>query len=182
MNTPRFSSNPEMEAAFAKSPVFSSIQTEINHEREVQKQKYPYIYVLNDSIVGQTTSPFPLTIEQGTDFKCLFMTGSAFSYDADVADATNFPIPNSLGVTAWAGRGLSADITDTRSGRKLTSGFVPFELLFSPGYGLNFQDPIPFKYFFNRNSKVLFDIRNRDVAARTHEFSIALIGFKIETP
>jgi hypothetical protein len=144
--------------------------------------KHEYIYSLDNNIDGQVTSPFYITIENGSDFYCHWITGKAYSYEADGGDATDFPIPNSLGVTNWAGRGLSVQITDSRTGRKLTSGYVPFECLFAPGYGMNFQHPMPFKYLFQRNSTIQFDIRNRDNADRNHEFSIMLKGYKIYTP
>lgn len=174
--------NPEMAQQIEDSPTFSAIAAEVAHQREVQAQKYFYVYTLNDEIVGQTTAPFNIQIEQGTDFWCQWITASAFSYDADEGDETTFPIPNSIGALSWAGRGLSLEITDTRSARKLTSGYVPFELLGTPGYGLNFQNPYPLRYFFYRNTKIRFDVRNRDNENRTHEFSIALAGYKILTP
>lgn len=174
--------NPVMAQQISESAVFSAIAKELHHQRTVQAMKWNYTYVLNDNIDGQVTSPFYITIEQGTDFMCQWLTASVFSYEDDQGDATSFPIPNSAGATNWAGRGLSVQITDMRSGRELTSGFVPFELLGTPGYGMNFQHPYPFKYLFQRNSKIRFDIRNRDVAARNHEFSIALNGYKIASP
>lgn len=172
--------NPELAQMISADPVFSSIAAEVAHERKVQAQRWNYTYTLSDQIVGQQTLPFIITIEQGTDFKSCFLTGSAFSYDA--VNASTFPIPNSAGVTAWAGRGLAVRITDTRAGRELTSGFVPFETIFTPGYGINFQKPYPFRYFFYRNTKLRFDIRNADNALRTHAFTIELNGYKILTP
>lgn len=172
--------NPEMANQINASPVFDAVAKEVQHDRELTAMRYNYTYTLSDSIVGQTTLPFFITIEQGTDFSCKWMLGSAFSYDA--VNDTDFPIPNSLGATAWAGRGLSVQITDTRSGRNLTSGFVTWETLLTPGYGLNFQQPYPFRYHFYRNTKIRFDIRNRDNANRTHEFEIQLNGFKVVTP
>lgn len=174
--------NPQMVAQINENAVFAAMAKELKHQRVVQAQKWNYTYVLNDNIDGQVTSPFYITIEQGTDFNCQWLTASAFSYEDDQGDATTFPIPNSAGATNWAGRGLSVQVTDMRSGRELTSGFVPFELLGTPGYGMNFQHPFPFKYLFYRNSKIRFDVRNRDNANRNHEFSIALNGFKILTP
>ena len=146
-------------------------------------------HVVSGRVDGQTTLPFNITIEQGVDFRGFYLTGSAFSYHASIA--TSFPVPNSAGLTRWAGRGLSIRITDTKTGRDLTSGFVPFELLCTPGYGLNFQQPYPYRYFFLRNSKLKFDIRNRDNANRvyvsdsndgSHHFDIAINGFKAATP
>lgn len=174
--------NPVMAQQISENAVFASIANELQHQRIIQAQKWNYTYILNDNIDGQVTSPFYITIEQGTDFLSHWITASAYSYEDDQGDATSFPIPNSLGVTNWAGRGLSVQITDMRSGRELTSGFVPFELLGTPGYGMNFQHPYPFKYLFQRNSKIRFDVRNRDNANRNHEFSISLNGFKVLTP
>lgn len=173
-------SNPEMADAISRNPVFAALANEIEHDRERQAMQWQYIYGLSDSIVGQTTAPFNLVIEQGSDFKCVAFTASAFSYDA--VNATSFPIPNALGSTAWAGRGLSVSITDTNAGRDLTSGYIPFECLATPGYGINFQHPYPFRFFFYRNNQIRFDIRNRDAATRTHYFAIALLGFKTLTP
>lgn len=172
--------NPEMANQISGNATFGALANELHHLREVQAMKFFYTYVLNDHILGQQTLPFNITIEQGTDFQCKFMTMSAFNYDA--VNPTAFPIPNSLGVVAWAGRGLSIAITDTRSGRTLTSGYVPLELLGTPGYGMNFQRVFPLPYLFNRNSKIRFDVRNRDNANRDHQFSIALHGYKVMSP
>lgn len=169
--------SPELSDAISRNPTFQSLSAQVAQDREAQAMRYAYVYTLSGSIAGQTTSPFLLTIEQGADFKCLFMTGNMYCYDA--VHAGTFPIPNALGVTAWSGDGLSVMITDTRSGRTLTSGFTPMKLLFTPGYGLTFQNPLPWKYTFLKNSRIQFDVRNRDVATRTHTFDIALIGYKV---
>jgi hypothetical protein len=174
--------NPEMAQQISESAVFGAIASELKHQRIVQAMRYNYTYVLNDDIDGQVTEPFYMTIEQGTDFQSLWLTASAYSYETDQGDASSFPIPNSMGLLNWAGRGLSLMVTDMRSGRELTSGYVPFELIGTPGYGMNFQHPYPFKYLFYRNSKIRIDVRNRDNADRNHEFSIALNGYKIMTP
>lgn len=178
---PRYQDQPELAASISANPVFSALEDEVKHEREVQKMKWWYTYTLNDEIAGQTSKPFTITIEQGTDFKCCYMVASAFSYDGSNASA--FPIPNGGGLAWWAGRGLTLRITDTRSGRELTSGDCPFELFATPGYGLSFVKPFPFRYMFLRNSKIRFDIRNNDLAAHaSHKFSIALHGYKYLTP
>lgn len=174
------SQNPVMAEMISDRPVFDAVAKEVEHDRELTAIRYNYTYTLSDSIVGQATLPFFITIEQGTDFSCKWMLGSAFSYDSQ--EDTDFPIPNSLGATSWAGRGLSVQITDTRSGRNLTSGFVTWETIMTPGYGMNFQQPYPFRYHFYRNTKIRFDIRNRDNANRTHDFEIMLNGFKVVTP
>lgn len=172
--------NPEMSSQISEHPTFEAVIAEVNHERDMQAMRYSYVYTLSETITGQQTLPFNIQIEQGTDFKSLWLTASCFSYDSE--NATDFPVPNGLGVTSWAGRGLSVMITDTRSARTLTSGYVPIELLGTPGYGLNFQQPFPFKYFWYRNTKIRFDVRNRDNADRTHRFEVALYGYKIVTP
>jgi hypothetical protein len=183
---PRYQDQPELAASIAANPVFAALEDEVKHERTIQAMKWWYTYTLNDTILGQTSKPFTITIEQGTDFKCMWMTASAFGYDAGEIGSA-FPIPNSSGNDDWAGRGLTVRITDTRSGRELTSGDCPFELFATPGYGTAFVKPFPFRYFFLRNSKVRFDIRNNDNAAFAastggHRFSIALHGYKYLTP
>lgn len=175
-----YQDQPELAASIAADPTFAALAEEVKHERHVQAMKWWYTYVLSDTLVGQGSFPFTVTIEQGTDFKCEYLTASAFSYDG--SNASSFPIPNSAGLTAWAGRGLTMRITDTRAGRDLTSGEVPFELMATPGYGLSFIRPFPFRYFWLRNSKIRFDIRNLDNSTRTHSFNIAMHGFKYLTP
>lgn len=177
---PKYTSNVEMADAIDDSPVFQSIDQQLQHEREAQAMRHWFVYPLNGEVVGQQTLPFTIQIENGSDFKCMWITGSCFSYSG--AQASTFPVPNSIGATAWAGRGLSTMITDTRSGRQLTSDFVGLETLLTPGYGMTMVDPMPFRYFFWRNSKIRFDIRNRDNANRTHQFSLNLVGIKIYSP
>jgi len=177
---PGFNTNPEMAAAIDANPVFSAIAQDVLHEREVQAMRHHFIYHVTGDVAGQQTLPFTFLVEQGADFKCFAVTGSGFSYDDSYA--SSYPIPNALGVTSWAGRGLSFMLTDTRSARELTSGFVPAELLLTPGYGQTFVNPYIFRYFFYRNSRIRLDVRNRDNANRTHSFDIAFHGYKIYTP
>lgn len=177
---PGVTTNPEMARDISDDPVFSSLEHEVLHDRTVSAMRHFYTYHINGDVVGQQTLPFTLLIEQGSDFKCYAITGSCYSYDAQ--NNSSFPMPNALGTTSWAGRGLSFQLTDTRSGRQLQSGFVPAELMLTPGYGQMFLNPFPFRYFFYRNSKLRLDVRNRDAAIRTHSFDIALHGYKIYTP
>jgi len=186
---PRYQDQPELQASINANPVFAALEDEIKHERNVQAMKWAYAYTLNDTILGQTSKPFTITIEQGTDFKCLYVVASAFGYDKN--NPSSFPV---VGNTSWAARGLTIRITDTRSGRELTSGDMPYELWATPGYGTQFVKPFPFRYCFLRNSKIRFDIRNNDnatfnataVAGQStgdgHRFSIALHGYKYLTP
>jgi hypothetical protein len=189
-NLPSYQDQPDLASAISANPTFAALQQEVEHERTCQSMKWWYTYTLADQIDGQTSKPFIMTIEQGTDFKCCYMTASVFSYSGTIP--TSFPIPNSGGLEWWAGRGLTVRITDTRAGRDLTSGDVPFELFATPGWGLSFIKPFPLHYFFLRNSKIRFDIRNMDNAARkkdpngtydySQNFSIALHGYKYLTP
>lgn len=177
-----YTDNPAMAETISRNSTFQNAVEQLKHEREIQAIKYDFVYTLSGTITGQQTQPFNLTIEQGSDFKCLWLTASAYSFEGAQGDDTDFPIPNSGGLLYWAGRGLSVLITDTRSGRQLTSGFVPFELIGTPGYGMNFQHPYPLRYLFYRNTKIRFDVRNRDNANRDHDFEIALKGFKVLSP
>jgi len=175
--------NVELVSAIDESATFTALAQELTHEREMQAMRHLYFYPLSGSVAGQTTQPFILSIEQGSDFKCMWITGSAFYYDASATHPSAFPIPNSAGNVSWAGRGLSIQITDSGKGRELSSGFIPLECLLTPGYGLNFQQPFPFKYLFERNSKIRIDIRNRETdTAISHQFEILLIGYKVYTP
>lgn len=169
-----------LQREIAENPVFSSIEQEIRHLREVNKMRYRFVYPLSNTIAGGATLPFNITIEQGTDFHCQYITGSFFSYDA--VNASSFPIPNSLGVTAWAGRGLYVQITDTKASREQSSGFVAVENLFTPGYGLNMQGFLPWNHLYEQNDQIRFDIRNADNALRTHRFEIAMVGYKYVVP
>ena len=180
MPTPGAYQNPEMARDIDSSPVFSSLQQEVIHDREVSAMRHYFVYELSGEVDGQQTLPFTMLIEQGSDFKCHAICGSCYSYDAN--NASDFPIPNALGVADWAGRGLSFNMVDTRSGRQLTSGFNAAENILTPGYGQMFQQPFPFRYFFFRNSKLRVDVRNADNQNRTHSFRISFHGFKIYTP
>lgn len=173
----QYITNPQMQQAIDSSPVFSAIEKQLQQARDKQAMQYDYIYHVSGTVTGQATSPFFITIEQGTDFMVTDITGSCFSYDAD--DASTYPMPNNQGLTAWAGRGLTFKITDSRAGRELTSGYVGAENILTPGYGLNFQRTYPFRYLLYRNTKLRFDVRNLDNANRSHVFDIALKGFKV---
>jgi hypothetical protein len=170
--------------------VFAALEAEVDHERHVQAMKYWYSYSTAGIIAGQQSLPFAITIEQGTDFKCIGISASAFAFNP--AGGSSFPMPVAtagLAATSWACRGLTVAITDTRAGRTLTSGQVPFELFATPGYGVSFTRMFPFNYFFLRNSKVQFDIRNNEnvtfggstVATGATSFSITLHGYKYMT-
>ena len=168
--------SPELTQEISDNSTFSSLAAQVTQEREAQAMRWAFVYPLSGTVVGQTTAPFILTTETGTEFRILYITGAMYSYNAGVA--TSFPIPNALGVTAWAGDGLSCQWLDSRSGRNLSGGFIPMKLLFTPGYGTQFQNAMSYKYTLRGNSMLQFDIRNRDVAGRTHSFDLAFWGYK----
>lgn len=171
------SQNPEMSAQISRSNIFSAIAANLEHENIAQAMHHLYSYPLEvPGIVGQSTVAAFINIEQGTDFKCMQIFGSAFSYDA--GHPTLFPVP---GATDFAARGLSIKITDSRTGRELIGDFCPVESLLTPGYGINWQTPLDFKYLFPANTKIVVTIKNRDSSSRTHDLSLVLKGFKIAT-
>ena len=171
--------NQEMAEEIQGNPTFSAIMNQLMHEREVAAIKHKYVYSFTkDAIAGQTSAPVIVSIEQGSDFLCEEIYMSAFSYDA--CNNTSFPMP---GATAFACRGLSIQITETGSGRDLTNGWIPIELLATPGYGVNIQaHSLKWHMLFQRNAKIRFDVRNRDGALRTHDLSVAMVGSKIYSP
>jgi hypothetical protein len=182
---PQYSTNPEMARMIDQNPVFASLAAEVAHEREVSAMRQPFVYTLSGSVDSQSTQTFTILIEQGASFKCMQLTGSCFNFDKVVP--TDFPMQNSAGMEYWASQGLSFDITDTRSGRKLTSGLTAAETLLTPGYGTAFIKPLDFRYYCYPNTKLRFDVRNRDgappnTARAPHQFNISLIGYKIYTP
>lgn len=157
-------------------------QIEIENFRRVQVDKYAFMYALNVAVGNNTTIPALLTIEEDADFLVHSITGSAYG-PTDVngvrqaSTATIFPLAGTT--VGFADRGLMTKITDTGSGRVLTNGWVPLETILTPGYGLSLDTPYPFKYLIRKNSKIQFDLRNRDTTASYYHFtSIVLNGTK----
>lgn len=155
---------------------------EAAYRRLVQKFKYNYSYTVTGIIAANTTAPLILTIEQDADFYIEKITGSCFGPVALVTGipgggATDFDMPGTA--AGFAGRGLSVQITDTGAGRELTNGFVPCEDLFTPGYGLGFFQPYRINYMAKRNSKIRFDVRNRDTQTDANQqIDLVLNGYK----
>jgi hypothetical protein len=172
--------NQEMQTQISQNTTFQNIMNQAKYERERQKMQYPFIYSISGSLVGQASYVHTLNIEAGSDFRVMCATGRFYSYSAQ--NASTFPMPLSTNPAYWAARGLVVQVTDGGSGNDLTAGFLPVELLFSPGYGLNFMAPLNWRPYFKRNSTVRFTFQNRDAATRTHSYDIALIGDKILVP
>lgn len=159
-----------------------TVQQEAAYFRKVQLNKYGFIYALNVPVANGTTLPAILTIEEDSDFLVEKFTGSAYG-PTDVngirqtAAATDFPLAGTT--VGWADRGVSVKITDSGAGRVLTNGLVPLETLLTPGYGVALFTPFNFKYYIRRNSKIQFDLRNRDSQGSNFHFvSIVLHGYK----
>lgn len=156
---------------------------EAENFRRVQLTKYAFIYVLNVPVANNTSLPASLTIEEDADFLVHSITGSAYG-PTDVngarqtSVATIFPLAGTT--VGYADRGVMARITDAGAGRILTNSFVPIETILTPGYGISMDQPFPYKYLIKRNSKIQFDLRNRDTTAGGyyHFVSIALHGTK----
>lgn len=155
---------------------------EAAHFRRIQLSKYTFWYTLNAVIPNNSTLPCFIDIDEDADFMIEKITGSCLGPTdlngvRSLAGATDFDM---AGTTAgYADRGLSARITDVGAGRNLTKGFLPLETLLSPGYGLSLFQAYLAKYFARKNSKIQWDIFNRDTAANLfHAVSIVLHGSK----
>jgi len=175
------------------NPVIAEIQT----ASKIQRVKYWYTYTITSTIANGSTRPLLVTIEQDADFQILELTmacnapvnedGTPIGTGATVGDTgvTDFPL---FGNVAQSARGLTIQITDTGAGRVLTSGEIPVENIGTPAYGQQLYIPYKMKYLALRNTKLRFDVRNRDLAVTTpnskaqyHEISIGLTGFKYES-
>lgn len=157
--------------------LYKAIQMQVKHKENLQTFRKMHWYVVDGSLEGQGASPFFITTDQGYAFDCKYATGKAFSYDA--VNPTDFPCPNGGALTDWACDGLSVRISHSREGVDFSNGAIPFPLLFAPGYSISFQNALPFEYIFPGNSKIKFDMTNRDNVDRTHTFAIVLGGFLV---
>lgn len=166
-----------------------SVQLEASHFREVQISKYQFVYTLNVSVANNVTLPAFLEIKQDADFRFERIMGAMLGPTnvngiRQINASTDFPlagtvVPSGAGLGAYADRGLMFKITDTGAGRELTDGFVDAVTMLSPGYGLSLGVALPFSYYALRNSKIRFDIRNRDsVADLYHTLTLTAIGTK----
>jgi len=175
------------------NPILAEIET----AKKVQRVKYWFTYTVSSTIQNGASKPLLLTVEQDADFHIHEMTmacmgavnedGTPIGTGATAGETavTDFPL---FGNTAQAMRGLTVQITDTGAGRTLTSGEVPVENIGTPAYGQQLYIPFKMKYLAQRNSKIRFDVRNRDLAVTTpsgdtqyHEITIGLHGYKYES-
>lgn len=165
--------------------VYTSVAQQQVHNRIVQKYKYNFTYHIDAIVAASTTAPQNLTITQDADFQWEKITGRAFGPVDDNGipqqSNTDFPMPGIAIGQGFAGRGLQMQITDQGAARPLTDGFIPVELLLTPGYGVQMFLPYPIKYFSRRNSVLQFDFRNQDTQAQ-QAIDIAINGYKFEMP
>ncbi len=180
------------------SEVTQLVTLEAQQFRETQISKWGFLYTLNVAVPNNSTFPAQLPIEEDAEFFCHSFTGSCYgptnSLGVKALNAsTDFPlagtaVPSGAGLPAIADRGLMFNITDQGAGRTLANGFIAAETILSPGYGLSRSIPQPFRYWGLRNSKLQFDIRNRDTALGAgdttlyHYLSLTIYGFKYNVP
>jgi hypothetical protein len=159
--------------------LYDAIRKYLNYKKDLQTFRKMHWYTVDGSLAGQDSAPYFITTDQGFAFDCKYATGYAYSYDD--GNDTDFPAPNIAGSTAWAADGLSVSIKHSNDGTDFMNGAIPFKLLFAPGYSISFQNALPFEYIFPGNSKIKFDMTNRDNANRTHTFAIVLGGFLVSS-
>ncbi len=167
--------NPNPMNANPPAPEFKgaerTIQIEAQDHRD--KQAYRYNFTFPQSVVvpnnGQRT--FQIVVDADADFYAERLTGSALGPCSEqglraILQSTDFPY---LGTSAgFSDRGLMVNIKDGGSRIDLTDGFVPLELIFTPGYDVGtFYIPFPFKYYIRRTAKLVFTFINRDTRVST---------------
>lgn len=177
-----------------------TILAELQSYAETQLVKYDYTLSGTIAVPNGQSRALILNVEQDADFLICEATMSCYGpTDANgiplfdnaplSLPKTSFPTLGSSGTLQVAQRGLTMAITDTGSGRLLTSGEIPVELIGTPAYGQQIYIPWKLRYLALRNSKLRFDLRNRDQAVDSgsapvqqyHYFEIALHGYKYES-
>jgi hypothetical protein len=164
------STNPNPTNANPPAPQFkgaeSSVQIEAQDLRDKQAYKYNFTFPQSVVVPNNGQRAFQIVVDADADFYAERLTGSALGpCDANglrqVSQPTDFPY---LGTTlGFADRGLMVNVKDGGSRIDLTDGYVPLELIFTPGYDVGtFYIPFPFKYFIRRNAKLVFTFINRD--------------------
>jgi hypothetical protein len=157
------------------------LRIEAQDLRDKQAYRYKFMFPQSVAVPNNGQRAFQFVIDADADFYAERFTGSALgpSDSAGVRlagqqpasdnpnvppEPTNFPLVGTT--TGYADRGLMVNIKDGGSRIELTDGFVPLELLFTPGYDFGtFHIPFPFKYYVRRTSKLVFTFVNRDKAA-----------------
>ncbi len=162
--------NPNPANANPPAPQFKgaegSVQIEAQDLRDKQAYKYNFTFPQSVVVPNNGQRAFQIVVDADADFYAERLTGSALGpCDSNglrqVQQPTDFPY---LGTTlGFADRGLMVNVKDGGSRIDLTDGYVPLELIFTPGYDVGtFYIPFPFKYFIRRNAKLVFTFINRD--------------------
>jgi hypothetical protein len=178
------------------STLFDQVQQEATKLGLLTRFKYSFTYSISVAVKNNDSKTVSLQIEQDADFFIQNITGSIIA-PADVnglrlpAQTSDFPLAGAVNAAGaligFADHGLSVKITDTGAGRTLTNGYIPLELILTPGYREQFDKPYEFKYYADRNSKLKFEFMNRDTKANVgvqayHYVTIALKGYKLTPP
>lgn len=204
------STNPNPPNSQVPSPQFrnaaGAVKIEAQDLRDKQAYKYNFTFPQAIAVPNNGQRAFQITVDADADFYAERLTGSAlgpcdtsgirYAGQQSAADNPNVPpqptnFPYIGTTTGYADRGLMVEIKDGGSRINLTDGFVPLELLFTPGYDIGtFYIPFPFKYYVRRSAKLVFNFSNRDKAAPAavagyntppflyHFVSVALNGSK----
>ncbi len=157
-----------------------TIRIEAQDIRDKQAYKYNFTFPQSVAVPNNGQRAFQIVVDADADFYAERLTGSALgptdqngvrlagqqaaAQNPNVpAQPTNFPYIGTT--TGYADRGLTVKITDGGSRVTLTDGFVPLELIFTPGYDIGtFHIPFPFKYLIRRTAKLVMTFANRDRA------------------
>jgi hypothetical protein len=193
------STNPNPPNANVAAPEFRNaekvIQIEAQDHRDKQAYRYNFTFPQSVAVPNNGQRALQIVVDADADFYAERLTGSALGPTTQagvrlVAQNTDFRYIGTT--TGFADRGLMVNIKDGGSRIDLTDGFVPLELIFTPGYDVGtFYIPFPFKYYVRRNAKLVFTFLNRDtqvgiapIAGQTlfHFVSVALNGFKYLVP
>lgn len=187
--------NPNPMNANIPAPEFRNaekiIQLEAQDHRDKQAYRYNFTFPQSVAVPNNGQRALQIVVDADADFYAERITGSALGPATSAGvrlpiQPTDFPV---VGTTVgFADRGLMVAIKDGGSRIDLTDGFVPLELIFTPGYDVGtFYIPFPFKYYVRRNAKLVFTFLNRDtrvgiapIAGATlfHFVSVALNGYK----
>lgn len=158
-----------------------TVKIEAQDLRDKQAYRYNFTFPNAIAVPNNGQRSFQIVVDADADFYAERLTGSALgpTDKAGVrlagqqasgdnpnvpAQPTNFPLVGTT--TGYADRGLMVEIKDGGSRINLTDGFVPLEIIFTPGYDIGtFHIPFPFKYYIRRSAKLVFNFSNRDKAA-----------------
>lgn len=117
---------------------------------------------------------------------------SAGAIPQTITTGTQTSFPSGLVVSAVAGatqkaeRGVRVKITDSRTSRAYTDGYVPLELEGGPGYGSEFRLVLKRKIVIKKESSLIFDFVNDDSARLDsgaqayHKVTVKLDGEKYQ--